>query len=109
MKTVLVVDDDPVLAKVIGRMFRSDSEVTLSHSCVEALKLLAQRSFDTVVSDFELGDGYGTDVLASVPEASTKLLMSSLSYSSCCDCDPRACGYRFQSKSELASIRPSAA
>lgn len=64
---VLVVDDDPSLRKMLGRMLkRAAFDVTEVESGKAALAELAARRFDVVLSDIHMPDGDGLDLLRSV-------------------------------------------
>jgi CheY-like chemotaxis protein len=60
----LLVDDDPLLLRVVGRMLRETCDVVLAASGAEALELLeAGESFDALVVDVNLpGVTDGVDV-----------------------------------------------
>ncbi len=62
---LLVVEDDLGLARATKRVLleRDDCEVELAHDVGEATAKLRQRTFDAIISDFELPDGTGADVL----------------------------------------------
>jgi response regulator RpfG family c-di-GMP phosphodiesterase len=62
---VLVVEDDLGLARATKRVLleRDDCEVELAHDVADATAKLRERAFDAIISDFELPDGTGADVL----------------------------------------------
>jgi len=61
---VLVVEDDATLARAVGRVLRSAGHrVTLASTGRHAQQLLAVRLFDAVVTDLNLPDMAGLDVL----------------------------------------------
>ncbi|HEX9402633.1 MAG TPA: sigma-54 dependent transcriptional regulator [Anaeromyxobacter sp.] len=65
MSRVLVVDDEPKLAKVVAQMLELDGhDVARAGSGREALALLATRAFDVVVTDLRMPEVDGLAVLA---------------------------------------------
>jgi PAS domain S-box-containing protein len=50
-RRVLVVDDDPFVARAISRLLKADHSVTVSGSGSEALDLIAEQTFDMVFCD----------------------------------------------------------
>ncbi len=70
MAYVLVVEDEPVLAEVVGRALeRAGMAVTLARSCSEARAALAQRTPDLVILDLKLPDGDGLALLRELRRA----------------------------------------
>lgn len=65
---VLVVDDEPLVAKGLGRLLAQVAEVTSALDAAEALTLLAARPFDAVVSDFHMPTRDGLSLLREVAE-----------------------------------------
>jgi CheY-like chemotaxis protein len=65
---VLVVDDEPLVAKGLSRMLAQVAEVTAAVDAVEALALLSSRPFDAVVSDFHMPGRDGLSLLREVAE-----------------------------------------
>lgn len=60
---ILIVDDDKELSFIIKKMLENYSyNVTVTHSCEEAFRLLGETSFDLVLLDVNLPDGTGFDV-----------------------------------------------
>lgn len=63
MKTILVVDDEEVIRKVIFRMLSSSGyAVEVASSVREAIKLLETQHPDLVLSDFDIGAEKGCDL-----------------------------------------------
>jgi DNA-binding NtrC family response regulator len=61
--TVLVVDDEIEVCKILDRMLSIDQcEVRISHSVTEAIALIEEKLFDLYVVDYKLGDGCGLDI-----------------------------------------------
>ena len=55
VKSILVVDDEPVLCAVLQRMLtRLDYQVVSAHDGAEALKILTHMPFDLVISDLRM-------------------------------------------------------
>ncbi len=80
--SILLVEDDPLVARATARLLRLRHEVTVAGGVAEALAALAGRAFDVVVSDFDLGDGTGDEVLARAAEvqpAARRVLYSGVS------------------------------
>lgn len=63
---VLVVDDEPLVARGVGRQLARVAEVSHAIDAAEALRLLEQREFDAVLSDFNMPDRDGLSLLAEV-------------------------------------------
>jgi len=64
---ILLIEDDAALQMMTSRWLRRvypHAVVTVAGSVAEALDLLGDGSFDLVVSDFDLGDATGADVVA---------------------------------------------
>ena len=52
---ILVLDDEPTIAELLGEMLGLlGYSTTLCHSAPDALQLLAQRDFDLIISDFRM-------------------------------------------------------
>lgn len=84
---VLVVEDDLSLARATRRVLleRDGCEVELAHDVASAEASLRRSVFDVVVSDYELPDGTGADVLRSArqlqPDAPRLLVTSHTEWS----------------------------
>lgn len=69
---VLVVDDDELLRRAIGRILKDEFELTFARDGGEALPMILEMSFDSVLSDIEMpgmcGDELYEAVLAEDPE-----------------------------------------
>jgi DNA-binding NtrC family response regulator len=60
---VLVVDDDPAICRIIGRMLSDEQyQAQTSQSVFDALGAIEQKPFDAYVMDYKLPDGSGLDV-----------------------------------------------
>ncbi len=74
-KRVLVVDDEPLLAAVLGRVLGTRHEVVVVHSGREALDLLARDpDFDRVFCDLMMDDLTGMDVHDALSSRQPELL-----------------------------------
>ncbi|MCX6951297.1 MAG: response regulator [Verrucomicrobia bacterium] len=68
-RTVLVVEDDPIMAALHQRVFENDGwEVRVADTVQAALVAIGCGACSVVVSDLHLPDGTGLDVLAAVRE-----------------------------------------
>ena len=64
---LLVIDDDATQRKLVSlAAIKAGHTVTFAESCAEAITKLAERQFDCVTLDLELGDGDGLDVLTAM-------------------------------------------
>jgi len=69
--TLLVVDDDPVQRRVIGKIGRQAGfSVYDAPSVLEAAQLLRTRKFDCATIDLSLGDQSGLELLATIANVS---------------------------------------
>lgn len=63
-KTLLIVDDEASMRKLYSRVFSSGGyAVSMAASLTEALELAAANAFDLIITDFNLGDGEGTELI----------------------------------------------
>ena len=53
---VLIVDDDPMITRALGRVVRGQHTVRLAQELGQALALLEERTPDVVLCDFLMGD-----------------------------------------------------
>ncbi len=66
-RTILVVDDEPALAKLISRMLRLVGQTVVEvHSGAEALEHLATESFDVMISDMGMPNMDGWELTRQV-------------------------------------------
>jgi signal transduction histidine kinase/ActR/RegA family two-component response regulator len=66
-RKVLVVDDEKDIAALIARLLKEDGdEVKVAHNGAVALKLIAENSYDLVISDIEMEHAKGTDLYAAL-------------------------------------------
>ncbi len=61
---VLLIDDDDALRRTVGRLLAHDFRVTETATGAQAVALLAVESFDAVVTDLEMPDMCGDEVVA---------------------------------------------
>jgi PAS domain S-box-containing protein len=75
---ILVVDDEPVLARVVQRILEGEHEVVLAGSGREALDLAGRSTFDLVLCDLMMPDMTGAQLHAalevSVPALAERML-----------------------------------
>jgi DNA-binding NtrC family response regulator len=63
LTSVLVVDDDSAMCRILHRMLSNEQcKVQTSQSVAEALAAIEQKDFDVYVMDYKLPDGSGLDV-----------------------------------------------
>ena len=63
-KSILIVEDDEQLRRLYCRALgNAGYPLTLASGTKEALRLLAAGSFDLVITDYELGDGTGAELI----------------------------------------------
>lgn len=63
MRTLLVVDDEPLLRWSLSEFLRDRFTVVTAASVSEAKDALSRLTIDLILTDFELPDGTGEDVL----------------------------------------------
>ena len=64
-KRILVLDDEPMVAKALGRVLRKH-DITISEEVDHALDLLGERTFDLVFCDLMMPNKSGMDFFAEV-------------------------------------------
>ena len=79
---VLVIDDEPLIARVLDRALRRGFEVVVCSTALEAKELLsAGTSFDVILSDMMMPDYSGMDLFEwlqeTVPEQADRLFFTS--------------------------------
>ncbi len=67
-KHILVIDDDPLMLKVIKDYLHENYEVAAAKSGSVAYKFLEKRSTDLILLDYEMPDEKGPDVLKKIRE-----------------------------------------
>lgn len=78
-KNILVVDDDEQLRKMYARALGGQGyRFSLAACARHGLTLLAEGSYDLVITDFELGDGTGTEIMEASKGISTILITGSV-------------------------------
>jgi two-component system response regulator HydG len=61
--TVLAVDDDVAVCRILQRMLSDEKyQVQISQSVADALRAIDQKLFDVYVMDYKLPDGTGLDI-----------------------------------------------
>ena len=63
LPTVLIVDDDELVLRGLARALKAQFSVTTAPAVEDAIELLQSVTFSAVVSDMDLPDGTGIDVL----------------------------------------------
>jgi CheY-like chemotaxis protein len=78
-RTILVVDDDPSILRVIRRVFeRAGYVVTVAGTGTDAQKLIDKCCFDAALIDVRLPDMLGTELLSriTVPQQTVKIVFT---------------------------------
>jgi DNA-binding response OmpR family regulator len=66
-KRILIVEDDESLRRIYSRLLGGTGHtLTLAGGAGEARSLLASASYDLMITDYELGDGKGTELIEAV-------------------------------------------
>src|ERR1017187_2712600 len=69
MGKVLIVDDEPSMRRILSSNLRLDSHVTVeADGASAAITLLTREDFDVVITDQQMPNGSGMDVLRTVHE-----------------------------------------
>ncbi len=61
---VLVVDDRPNMVRLVSKILRADAELVTADSLATATAALEDAPIQAIVSDLQLGDGTGLELLA---------------------------------------------
>jgi len=85
MKKILIVDDRMEVLKLIGRFLdKKRFVVYLSDSSEKALSLCEETKFDLVISDFDLDEGTGIELIDKIkkryPKIKTILMSGNFSF-----------------------------
>lgn len=74
IKTVLIVDDEDILRKAISYHFKRAGYNTITASCGnEALEILTKHKVDAVISDIQMPDGNGIELLSKIRDKDHEL------------------------------------
>ncbi len=74
MSTILIVDDEPSMRRILASSLRQENyDVVEAGSVAHARRALAIESFDAVITDQKMADGQGLDVLAVARESDPAL------------------------------------
>lgn len=72
---ILVVDDEPIMVTLLETYLeRLECSVSTATDGSEAIRLLEKRSFDLVITDLQMGETNGLDVVRRAKELSPKTL-----------------------------------
>ena len=67
MSRLLVVDDKEMMRDSVATMLsRQGHSVVAGSSCAQALEKIAQRSFDCIITDLQMPEGDGLELLAAI-------------------------------------------
>lgn len=85
MKKILIVDDRMEVLKMIGRFLdKKRFAVYLSDSSEKALRVCKETKFDLVISDFDLDEGTGIELIDKIkkryPKIKTILMSGSFTF-----------------------------
>ena len=73
MASILIVDDDRVLAEMmVEQMVANDHDVLSAHTLADGLALLQQSFFDVVLLDVQLPDGNGLEYIRIITACASK-------------------------------------
>jgi PAS domain S-box-containing protein len=70
---ILVVDDEPLVANLLGRLLSGEHDVTIATSAVQALSLVETTAFDAIVCDVMMPVMTGMDFYAKLQESAPSL------------------------------------
>jgi DNA-binding NtrC family response regulator len=68
MGRILIVDDEPIMRRILASNLRQDHQIWEAAGVEEAQRSLAANDFDVIITDQKMPDGEGLTVLASVHE-----------------------------------------
>ncbi|MES2590724.1 MAG: HAMP domain-containing protein [Bacteroidota bacterium] len=75
VKQLLVVEDNELESSQIAKLFQEDSiEITIAHTGEEALQLLNDKSFDTIILDYTLPGVSGMDLIKKIKTNKNQLV-----------------------------------
>ena len=63
MKTILVVDDEVIITKIIGNALKARYDVTTTNSGTQALEIMESTRLDLVIADMAMPDTDGIEIL----------------------------------------------
>jgi DNA-binding NtrC family response regulator len=69
-KTVLIVDDDELVLRTLQRLLRDEWDIYTARSAAEATVMLKERTFDAVLTDYEMPGENGIWLLREVMRSS---------------------------------------
>lgn len=76
---VLIVDDDPAILNLLVEILRSDYECIPAASGEEAISLVREQEYDLVLSDINLGQTGGADVVDEIVKRSPATMIVMIS------------------------------
>lgn len=78
-KNILVVEDDGQVRRLYARVLGGEGyQLTLADCVAEGCSLLERGSYDLVITDFQLGDGTGAEVMEAARGTKTILVTGSV-------------------------------
>ncbi|MBO6633891.1 ATP-binding protein [Parvibaculum sp.] len=76
MPSILHIEDDEDVLQVMAIALGSEVEVAFARTFSEAREQLFDRTFDVVILDLDLPDGWGADLLAFIPSTTAVIVFS---------------------------------
>jgi len=76
MPSILHIEDDEDVLQVMAIALGSEVEVVFARTFSEAREQLFDRTFDVVILDLDLPDGWGADLLAFIPSTTAVIVFS---------------------------------
>jgi len=80
MKSILVVDDDPLVAKTVQRMLATDEwDVRLARDGRDALEQVSRQTPDLIVTDIIMPDMEGLEIIAALQKTNPHIRIIAVS------------------------------
>lgn len=73
---LLLVDDDPVQLEVLSELLQEHFVFERANSLAGARGLLRRNNFDVLITDYELPDGNGLELLKVIPDYTVMILVT---------------------------------
>jgi DNA-binding NtrC family response regulator len=80
MKSILVIDDDPLVGKTVQKMLSVDSwDVRLANSGRDALEQISKQAPDLVVTDIIMPDMEGLEIIVTLQKSNPQIRIVAVS------------------------------